>query len=50
MVAVIDLGHCVKCYDSQSAVIPQRTEGLIMKIAEVTAGSLVIALWSVSEP
>jgi hypothetical protein len=36
MVAAIDVAHRVKSYhDSWSAVIPQRTEGLIMKIAEV---------------
>jgi hypothetical protein len=39
MVAVIHLGHRVKSYDSSSAVISQRTEGLIKKTAEVTAGS-----------
>ena len=38
VVAVIDLGHRVMSYDSRSAVISQRTEGLILKIA-VTAGS-----------
>jgi hypothetical protein len=41
LVAVIDLGHHVKSCDSRSAVIPQRYEGVIMKIAEVISGNLV---------
>jgi hypothetical protein len=39
MVAVIDLGHHVNSYDSPSAVIPQRTDGLTIKITEVTPGN-----------
>jgi hypothetical protein len=38
-VAVFDLGHHVKSYYSPSAVIPQRTDGLTIKITEVTPGN-----------
>ena len=41
--AVIDLGHHV-VFDSRVAVISQRTEGLIMKIAEVTVGTWNLGL------
>ena len=41
MVAVIDLGHHVKSYDSPYAVIPQRTEGINVQLnlTEATPGN-----------
>jgi hypothetical protein len=41
---VIDLGHHVKSYDGLSASIPQRTEGLIVKMAEITVAWKLIEL------
>jgi hypothetical protein len=39
MVDVINLVHHANSYDGRSSVIPHKTEGLIIKIAEVTIGN-----------